>query len=340
MKYIFELNHPKHYYQFKYVMQSLQTRGHEVKVLARDKDVLLNVLQEEGVSYTLFGKHRKSMLAKVLGTVVLIWNYMVIMRQYKPDIIVSKGSFYGTFTAWILQKKSVIFPDSEVVKVTNKYVVPLCTKVVTPQSFQLDYGKKHCRVAGIFEDCYLAPQVYSPDSLVVERYGLCRPYAVLRFVGWFANHDVGNNGFNSQEKQTLVQEIAKNMTVYISSEKELPAELWQYKLPTPASLIHDVLSYADLYVGDSQTMAAEAALLGTPAIRSNSFVGPNDMSNFVVLQEKYGLLYNIASPTEAIQMAQQLSVHSHKEEWIQKREKYYNQVGDVNTQIVSLLESI
>ena len=151
---------------------------------------------------------------------------------------------------------------------------------------------------------------------------------------------MGNNGFNSQEKQTLVREIAKNMTVYISSEKELPTELRQYKLPTPASLIHDVLSYADLYVGDSQTMAAEAALLGTPAIRSNSFVGPNDMSNFVMLQEKYGLLYNIASPTEAIQMAQQLSGHSHKEEWIQKREKYYNQVGDINAQIVSLLENI
>lgn len=340
MKYIFELNHPKHYYQFKYVMQALRSRGHEIKVLARDKDVLLNVLREEGVEYTLFGKHRKAMWAKVLGTVSLIWNYIAIAKRYRPDVVVSKGSLYGTFTAWLLHKKSVIFPDSEVVKVTNRYVVPLCTKVVTPQSFGLDYGKKHCRVAGIFEDCYLAPQVYKPDPAVVEKYGLCRPYAVLRFVGWFANHDVGNNGFSGEEKQALVREIAKNMTVYISSEKELPVELQQYRLPTPASLIHDVLSYADLYVGDSQTMAAEAALLGTPAIRSNSFVGPNDMSNFILLQEQYGLLHNVASPTEAIQLAQQLSLHSHKEEWLQKRERYYSQVGDTNAQIVTLLENL
>ena len=61
MKYIFELNHPKHYYQFKYVMQSLRKQGHEIKVLARDKDVLLDVLKEEGVDYTIFGKHNKSM---------------------------------------------------------------------------------------------------------------------------------------------------------------------------------------------------------------------------------------------------------------------------------------
>ena len=49
MKYIFELNHPKHYYQFKYIMQSLQKQGHEILVLARDKDVLLKVLEEENV---------------------------------------------------------------------------------------------------------------------------------------------------------------------------------------------------------------------------------------------------------------------------------------------------
>ena len=340
MKYIFELNHPKHYYQFKYVMQALRQHGHEILVLARDKDVLLNVLQEENVQYTLFGKHSQSMAAKVLGTFALIRNYIGIAKQFKPDVIVSKGSFYGTFTAWLMGKRSVIFPDSEVVKLTNRYIVPLCTQVVTPQSFQLDYGKKHRRVAGIFEDCYLSPQVYTPDPTIVQRYGLSRPYAVLRFVGWFANHDVGNNGFTFEEKKELVEAISKNMTVYISSEGTLPDDLIKYKLPTPASSIHDVLSSADLYIGDSQTMAAEAALLGTPSIRSNSFVGPNDMSNFKVLQEQYGLLYNVANPIDAISLAVKMSSRSHKSEWMLKREAYYSQIGDINSKIVDILEEL
>jgi len=340
MKYIFELNHPKHYYQFKYVMKRLQQDGHEIMVLARDKDVLLNVLDEEGVPYTIFGKHNKTMSAKILGTFSLIKNYRAIAKKFQPDVIVSKASWYGTFTAKRMGRKSVIFPDSEVVKVTNRYVVPLCTKVVTPQSFQLNYGSKHFRVAGLFEDCYLSPQVYSADTSVVEKYGLKKPYAVVRFVGWFANHDVGNNGFTLQEKKDLVETISKNMTVYISSEKALPDELMKYKLPTPASLIHDVLSCADLYIGDSQTMAAEAALLGTPAIRSNSFVGPYDMSNFIVLQEKYGLLQNVAKPADAIALAAEMSATSRKEEWMKKREDYYAQVGDTNAKIVELLENL
>jgi predicted glycosyltransferase len=37
--------------------------------------------------------------------------------------------------------------------------------------------------------------------------------------------------------------------------------------------MHDVMAYASLYIGDSQTMAMEAAVLGVPAIRFNDFVG-------------------------------------------------------------------
>ncbi len=340
MKYIFELNHPKHYYQFKYVMQSLQSQGHEVLVLARDKDVLPNVLQEEGVPYTVFGKHRKSMWAKVLGTFGLMWNYIAIARREKPDVIVSKASWYGVATAKLLGKKSVIFPDSEVVAVTNKFVVPLCTKVVTPQPFKLDYGKKHCRMAGIFEDCYLSPSVYKANPDIVEQHGLKRPYAVIRFVGWYANHDVGNKGFTLEQKKKLVETIGKYMTVYISSENPLPDDLKSYKLPTPASVIHDVLSFADLYVGDSQTMAAEASLVGTPAIRSNSFVGPNDMSNFIMLEKTYGMLFNIADPAEAISKAEELAAHSRKSEWQRKRENYYSETGDMNAAITNLLTTL
>lgn len=37
--------------------------------------------------------------------------------------------------------------------------------------------------------------------------------------------------------------------------------------------MHHVMAFASLYVGDSQTMAAEAGVLGTPFVRFNDFVG-------------------------------------------------------------------
>ena len=337
MKYIFELNHPKHYYQFKYVMRELERKGHTIVVLARDKDVLLKVLEEEHVPYQIFGAHKKNMRDKILGTPRLILNYLRIARREKADVIVSKASYYGCFVAKIIGAKSVIFPDSEVVKVTNRYVVPLATKVVTPGSFGLDYGKKHVRIGGLFEDCYLAPTVFNVDSAIVTQYGLERPYAVLRFVGWYANHDVKNSGFTLEQKKELISAIEPYMRVYISSEKELPEELQQYRLPTPANKIHQVLAFADLYLGDSQTMATEAALLGTPAVRSNSFVGPNDMTNFKVLEEKYGLLCNIREFDEVLEKVKELAAQSQKEEWMRRKDAFFEKVGDANAQIVKIL---
>lgn len=337
MRYIFELNHPKHYYQFRVVMHKLEAQGHELLVLARDKDVLLKVLEEEHVPYEVFGQHNKSMAKKIWGTFALLHNYHRIARQFKPDVIVSKASFYGCFTAWRMRKKSVIFPDSEVVKVTNKYVVPLCTKVVTPENFTLDYGPKHIKVKGVFENCYLAPSVFTPDASVVKKFGLSQPYAVFRFVGWFANHDVKNSGFTLEEKIQMVKAVEPYMHVYVSSEKTLPEELAPYKLPTPASAIHHVLSFADLYLGDSQTMATEAALLGTPAIRSNSFVGEHDMSNFIMLEKTYGLLRNVPNFEEVMPLLREFASVSQKAVWVEKQQSYFASVGDSNAEILDIL---
>lgn len=338
MRYIFELNHPKHYYQFKYVMRILKDRGHEILVLARDKDVLLDVLEEERVPYEVFGVHRKKLLGKIFGTFAILRNYKKIVKRFKPDVIVSKASYYGCRCAKKCGCKSAIFPDSEVVKVTNEYVVPLATVVVTPETFGLDYGEKHIRIKGLFENCYLAPTVFNPDLEVVGQYGLVKPYAVFRFVGWFANHDVNNSGFTLEEKKELIQAVEPYMHVYLSSEKELPSDLVQYQLPTPASLIHSVLSEADLYLGDSQTMATEAALLGVPAIRSNSFVGEHDMTNFKVLEKEYGLLRNVKKYEDVLALVSDFAAHSRKIEWKSKQQSYYQHVGDSNSSIVEILE--
>ena len=338
MKYIFEFNHPKHYYQFKHVMSILQERGHSVKVLARDKDVLLKVLQEEGVPYSIFGVHKDSILGKVFSSLSIFKQYKKIARVYSPDIIVSKASLYGTLVAKVLKCKSYIFPDSEVVALTNRVVAPLATCVITPEPFSIDFGKKHLRIKGLFEDCYLSPSVLPINYHYPEENSLKRPYAILRFVGWAANHDLHKNGFSLDEKIELANSISKFLTVYISSEKELPEELAPYKLITPAAKIHDVLANADLYVGDSQTMATEAALLGTPAIRSNSFVGENDMSNFKMLEEKYSLLVNIRDFEKVLSTAIDFARLSRKQEWRQKRESYYASIGNTNLYIADLLE--
>ena len=62
--------------------------------------------------------------------------------------------------------------------------------------------------------------------------------------------------------------------------------------------MHDVLAAADLLVGDSGSMAAEAGVLGTPALRLSSWVGP--VRGYLGRMERdYGLVRCFTPETRA-----------------------------------------
>ena len=84
-------------------------------------------------------------------------------------------------------------------------------------------------------------------------------------------------------------------------------------------------------------MASEAALLGTPAIRSNTFVGPHDMTNFKVLEQQYGLLCNIRDFESVLATVKEMASKPMKAEWQERKKSYFNKVGDANKQIIEMI---
>lgn len=55
--------------------------------------------------------------------------------------------------------------------------------------------------------------------------------------------------------------------------------------------MHHVMAFAQIYIGDSQTMAAEAGVLGIPFVRFNDFVGR--IGYLRELEDVYQLGYGI-----------------------------------------------
>jgi predicted glycosyltransferase len=87
-------------------------------------------------------------------------------------------------------------------------------------------------------------------------------------------------------------------------------------------------------------MTTEAAMLGTPAIRYNSFVGENDMLNFIELEEKYGLVFNYNDSEKALQKAIELVQSPDlKEIWRQKRDIMLNNKIDVTSFMTWFIEN-
>lgn len=111
-------------------------------------------------------------------------------------------------------------------------------------------------------------------------------------------------------------------------------------LSRPPRKMHDVLHYASLLVGDTQTSTTETACLGTPAVRCNSFVGPQDMGNFAELGQMYGLIFNFADPEEAIEESIELIQRPNiKQKWAIKREKILQDRVDVTAFMTWFIEN-
>lgn len=302
----FEVGHPAHVHLFKHAIAELRDRGHETLVTAREKEVTTALLDAYDIDYRVLSEQGETTPRLLLEWTLRELKLVRAIRRFDSDVVVSHISPVAAQAARLTGTPSVVFTDDEVATgLTGKLTIPFTSRVCTPSCFGMDFGEKHRRYDGYHELAYLHPDRYEPDPEPLDDHGVAveEPYYVLRFVSWAAHHDVGEAGISTAGKRDLVEYLSERGQVYITSESALPAEFEAYRLPVPPEHIHHLLSYADGYVGDSQTMATEAGLLGTPSIRVNSLVEDAELSTFREL-ESYGVVYNMTDERAAIEKMQ------------------------------------
>ena len=337
MRIVIDINHPAHVHVFKNFIRIMQKKGHEICVTASEKDLTKYLLGKYNLDACLLGSYGNTLAKKIINVPLLDIRMLSSVRRFKPDLFLSMGSVRAAHVARMLGKPCINFDDDEY---SYPYYHFFVNAVCGFSGFKIT-GKKVIKINGFKEIAYLHPRVFRPDPAILTASGIApgEEFSVVRFVSWEAYHDVGRKGFDARAKIDLVRELESHSRVFISSEKPLPKELQKYLLPVPPEYIHDLLSYATLLVSDSQTMTTEAAVLGTPAVRSNSFVGENDMGNFIELEQKYNLIFNCASLETALQSVRSIFNTPHiKEEWAKKQEKLLADKIDVTGFMVWFVE--
>ncbi|MBQ7210877.1 MAG: hypothetical protein IJS05_08305 [Paludibacteraceae bacterium] len=172
---------------------------------------------------------------------------------------------------------------------------------------------------------YLHPNQFSPNCDVVRRYNIDpqSPYFIFRFASLKAHHDDGVHGISTDVAQRLIDMLSPYGRIFITSERELEPQFEQYRLQISPLDIHHVMAFATLYIGDSQSMAVEAAMLGVPSLRFNDFVGEKKIGVMEELEQVYGLTYGISShePQKLFaKITELLSIPNLKQEWQRRRD--------------------
>lgn len=278
MKILVYLGHPAHYHLYKNSIRNWISDGHACFVLIKKKDILEDLLSLDHVDYyNILEEGRKDSKIGILwGMIKRAFRLLRFCMKHKPDILTGT-SVENSFVGKILNIPvvNVNEDDAAVVPLYAKLSYPWASVILNP--LVCNSGKwdaKATKYNSYHELAYLHPNHFQPDRTIVEKYfPVENPYAVIRFAKLNAHHDSGIKGINADTARKIIDILKPHCSIYITSERELEPQFEQYRININPLDIHHVMAFAQIYIGDSQTMAAEAGVLGVPFVRYNDFVG-------------------------------------------------------------------
>lgn len=342
----FVLNHPAHYHLFKHTINELISDGHECEIFIRPKDVLEKLLDDDGIVYHKLSNSTRNknwiLWSSVWGLIKKDIELSSYIRKRKPDLLIG--------TDWAITNVGRIFGIPSVVlneddtKATpeNRIFYPMAKTLMLPDCCDKGlWGKKRISYAGYHELAYLHPKRFQYNSQLIGKFiNFEKPYIIIRLVKLTASHDKGKRGLGYDLLDKIIEKSKGDHQIFISFEGEIITKYEQYNFKFNPVLMHHFLTGAKLVIGDSQTMIAEAAVLGTPAIRFNDFVGK--LSYLDELENKYELSFGFKTNEQEkflLKIEEILKTNYVKKIWRSKLEKFYQEKIDVTAFIVWFIEN-
>lgn len=338
---LIDINHPAHVHLLRNTYFQLKERGYDIIVCVKNIPSAIDLLDSYKIPYINIGSKADSIIKK--GVEQLIYDWRILQLVNKHHISIGIGSSINIAHVSKMSKmKSIILDDDDdsVEPLFAKYAHPFADVILSPigterkSSHTIFHNSYH-------ELAYLHPNVFTPDYSVLNEAGIkqSEPFFVLRFNAFKAHHDAGVVGLTIDNKRRLINYLKTKGKVFITTERNIDDEFKKYQLRISPEKAHSLLYYATMLIGDSQTMTSEAAVLGTPSIRCNTFVG---RIHYLEEEEhKYGLTFGFL-PEQSEQMFMKinelLSMPNLKKEWAKRRTNMLNEKIDYSVFLTDFIE--
>jgi predicted glycosyltransferase len=345
MRILFGLGHPAHFHLFKNFFIYCKINKYDFLVVITNKDVLESLLIKGSIKYINLNQKCLSgnIFLKVKKILYSTKELYKITKKYKPHYLIGCMSQLG-YIGTILKIPSFFWAedDFKITWIQGLFTYPFVTNIITPIVTNIPiYKRKIICYYGYHELAYLHPNNFEFNIEKVKKYiSIENPFFIIRFAKLEAYHDKGIKGINSVIAEKIIEILEPYGKIYITSERKLESKLERYRININPFDIHYFLAFAKLYIGDSQTMAAEAGVVGTPFIRFNDFVGRISYLN--ELENKYELGYGFKTNQVEEMIAkikELLSFPNLKQEFQKRREKMLSEKIDVMAFMVWFIEN-
>ena len=330
MNVLFDVVHPAQVHFFKNVIRKLKSRGDNVQVTSREKDVTVDLLNASNIEHVTISRKGKGLWGMGLELLSRDIKLLRLVGQFQPDVMVSRVGVSIGPVGKLVGIPTVVYDDMEHARLQATIGMTFATYICTGLGYYRDFGKRHVRFKGLHVLSYLSPDYYEPDPHSLLNYGVdpAKPYIFIRMVSWGAAHDAGKAGLSESQLQKMISSLREKGRIIISSENPLPSDLKEFENPVPIENVFDLMAFARLCLVESGSMAAEAAALGIPTIAINTF--DFQLGYLKALEKQYGLLFQPKTLDEIVEITDNLLSQNDMQQSFQtKRQKLLAESEDV-----------
>jgi len=344
-KFLFYLVHPAKFHFHKVQINELKSRGHDVDIVINTKDVLEDLVKEEGWNYTnIFPKSRK---IKGLHVYIAagISLFLSVYKLWKLTLNKKYDLFIGDALVYLGRLKNTpsFYPTDDVLSAVPEQItwfIP-ANYIIAPDITDIGkYKTKKISYQGYKALAHLHPNHFTPDIEVLKEDLKRETYFLIRCTGFGATHDINKTGITDELLLELEKILLPYGKILISTERKLPESLEKYKLNIKKSDISHYIAFAKLFIGDSTTMSTEAAVLGTPSIEFDDYF--YEIEQMIELEKKYELIHCFRT-TEKEQMINKikelLKTKDLNELYINRRNVLIEEKIDVSSFLIWLFEN-
>lgn len=341
MKVLFDIGHPGHVHLFRHCARALIDAGHQVFITIRERDIVGQLLEAHGFEYHIASKAKTGVVGLFIELIEHDWQVLRLTRQHNIDLLVGT-SVAVSHVSRLTRARSIVFneDDADVVKLFAWLAYPFADTVAVPDCVRDRRRANYVTYNSYHELAYLHPNHFQPDPTVRQELGLNdnEPFFIMRMVALKAYHDVGQAGLSQAAKERILEMLLAHGRVFITVEGDLPAVFQPYQIRIPPHRIHHALALSTLLISDSQTMTAEAAVLGVPAIRCNTFVGR--LAYLEELEQRYDLTYGFLPMQESAMLTKLeslLAMPDLRKVWQTRRQAMLNDKTDAAAWMLDFL---
>ena len=269
MRILFDLVHPADVRFFREPIRRLQGQGAEILCLARDKDLTCQLLDRYALTYQVASRQGRGLFGLGVELVQRDWAAVHAMRRFRPDVAAGFGGVAIAHAGRMAGVRTVAFYDTEPGRLQMALTLPFIDEWHVPQGWRgpAPAGRTY-RFNSLKELSDLHPSRFQPSLERARALGLdeARANIFVRLSARAAAHDQGARALDLRAFLAALERVFGAVRLHLSCEGRPPSGLERHVYAGPPEAVHQLIAACDLACTDGASMAAEAAVLGVPAI--------------------------------------------------------------------------